>query len=271
MKKQEISKEIREKIIFNYVENKYGIIKSGKEFGLGERIVRRILQEGDIKLRTKEEALILQNKARRIMVNDNYFDTEDHNMAYILGILASDGTVRKKVNEVKLTLNENDAELLEKIKAEIDYVGNIRHYEDVKGFKNATLAFTSKKIKNKLAEYNIVPEKTLTFSFPQKLKKEYWIDFIRGYFDGDGSVGMAGEGLRWQICSATKDVLQTIVDFFEEEYEIPKVNIQVQQRVKPLYSIQYSTNSTKKIFQILYTPESLYLERKFKKFSDIVK
>lgn len=268
---KQVNKEIREKIVDNYCNKKWGILKSGREFRIGERVVRRILLEERVSLRTKEEALILQNKGRRIKVNDNYFDIESPNMAYVLGILASDGTVRKKINEIKLTLNEDDSELLEKIKEEIGYEGKIRHYEDKKGFKNATLAFTSKEIKDKLSEYNIIPAKTFNFLFPTKLNRMYWIDFIRGYFDGDGSVGTAGQALRWQVCSATTDVLEKIVEFFNSEYDIPKVNIQTQQRKNPLYVIQYSTNSTKRIFDILYTPNTLYLKRKKDKFSNIVK
>lgn len=270
MKKQ-VSSEVRKGILNNYCNKQWGILKSGREFEIGERVVRRILLEEGVPLRTKEEALILQNKSRRIKINDDYFNKETPNMAYILGILASDGTIRKNINEVKLTLQERDSQLLEDIKKELEYEGNIRHYEDRKGYKNATLAFTSEKIKKQLAEYNIVPEKTFTFTFPTNLNKKYWIDFIRGYFDGDGSVGYTGNALRWQVCSANPDVLKKIVDFFYEEYDIPKINIQVQYRQSPLYNIQYSTNSTKKIYDILYTPNSLSLERKRKKFSDIVK
>ena len=39
---------------------------------------------------------------RKYLVNDNYFDIENERMAYLLGFLASDGTVRKNSNEIKL-------------------------------------------------------------------------------------------------------------------------------------------------------------------------
>ena len=67
---KQVSKEIREKIVDNYCNKKWGILKSGREFRIGERVVRRILLEERVSLRTKEEALILQNKGRRIKVND---------------------------------------------------------------------------------------------------------------------------------------------------------------------------------------------------------
>lgn len=35
-----------------------------------------------------------------IYVNDNYFSTQNSNMAYIMGFLAADGNVSKKGNRV---------------------------------------------------------------------------------------------------------------------------------------------------------------------------
>lgn len=92
-------------------------------------------------------------------------------MAYILGLLASDGTIRKNINEIKLTLNEDDSEILERIKKELSFEGNVRHYEDSKGFKNATIAFTSAEIKKDLAKYNIIPQKLLLLLFQPILIK----------------------------------------------------------------------------------------------------
>lgn len=271
MKKQ-VSKDIQDKIVYNYTILNKGIAASGKEFGLGMAATKTILKDNGVKIRTQQESAVLSNKNRAKKINHDYFKTESSNMAYILGLLASDGTVRKNINEIKLTLNEDDSEILERIKTELQFEGNIRHYEDSKGFKNATIAFTSAEIKKDLSKYNIVPQKTFTFIFPTILKKQYWIDFIRGYFDGDGSINATAQGLRWQVCSATNNVLQVIVDFFYDEYNIPKVKIQSQQRSQnTLYTIQYSTNATKKIFDILYTPNSLYLKRKYDKFVSIVK
>lgn len=270
MKKQ-VEDKIREKVIYNYTLNNYGLIKSGREFNIGERAVRRILKEANIPIRSVEAAAVLTNQSRRILINDNYFDNESSNMAYILGFIASDGTVRKDINEIKITINEIDTELLEKIKNELQYQGDLRHYEDSKGFKNVTLAFTSQKIKSKLAEYNIIPQKTFNFIFPMKLNKKYWIDFIRGYFDGDGSVSTAGSNaIRWQICAATTNILDTIITFFTEEFSIPPVSVQIQQKVNPYYSIQYSTNATKMIHSHLYTPNSIYLKRKKDKFDSLI-
>lgn len=269
----QLSQEVIDKIIYDYTINKYGLIKTGKNNGVGERIVRRVLLENKIYIRSRSEAAIVSNIQRRqFNVDDNYFSTENSNMAYLLGFLASDGTVDKKNNRIKIGLSSIDKEFLVKIKEELKYEGDILNYITVNGFSVSELTFTSQQIKKDLARYNIVPNKTFTFKFPKNLNKKYWIDFIRGYFDGDGSVSTAGNNaIRWQICSATKNVLETIVDFFYEEYHIKKVSILEQPRKNnTLYYFQYSTNATKEIFSILYKKNSLKLPRKYLKFKELI-
>lgn len=269
----QLPQEVVDKIIYDYTINKYGLIKTGKNNGVGERIVRRVLLENKIHIRSRGEAAILSNIQRRqFNLNDNYFSIENSNMAYLLGFLASDGTVDKKNNRIKIGLSSVDREFLVKIKEELNYEGDILDYTTSNGFLISELTFTSQQIKKDLAKYNIIPNKTFTFKFPKNLNKKYWVDFIRGYFDGDGSVSTAGNNaIRWQICSATKDVLETIINFFYEEYHIKKVSILEQPRKNStLYYFQYSTNATKEIFSILYKKDGLKLSRKYLKFKELV-
>jgi len=268
----QLSQKVIDKIIYDYTVNRYGLIKTGKQNGVGERIVRRVLLENKIHIRSQSEAAIIANIQRRqFNLNDNYFSSENERMAYLLGFLASDGTVDKKNNRIKISLSSVDKDFLIAIKKELEYEGDILDYQTSNGFGVSELTFTSQQIKKDLAKYNIVPNKTFTYTFPEKLTKKYWIDFIRGYFDGDGSVSTTGpHAIRWQICAANKQVLEKIIDFFYEEYGIEKVSILVQMREHPLYYFQYSTTATKKIFSILYKENSLKLPRKYFKFKELV-
>ena len=271
--KTQLSQKEIDIVIDAYCNKKYGLVKTGKLIGVNQRIVRKVLIENNIHIRSLAEA----NKAnaintRKYKVNDDYFDKESHNMAYILGFLAADGTVSRNGNRIKIGLSSVDRGFLESIRKELGIESSIFDYETSNGYLVSELSFTSSKIKQKLSEYNVIPGKTETFTFPTNLNKEYWIDFIRGYFDGDGSVGTAGpSAIRWQICSHRPHVLETIVNFLYEEYNIPKVSIQKNKKGNSfLYTIQYSNNSTRKIYQILYTDSSLYLPRKFEKFKSII-
>ena len=214
----------------------------------GQDVIRRCLQKYGL-YRTQQQ--VVQERGPKYPIDESFFKEQSHDMIYLLGFLAADGTVRKNGNEIKLTLSATDVTFLEYWQKRLG--GRpIKTYETQEGHKNSTWAFTSKKVKDILSEYNIVPNKTFTFTFPSKIKKEFYKDFIRGYFDGDGSVSTAGKSaIRWQLCSATKDILQKTIDFFAE-FDIPKPEIYTTHKRNTLYYIQYSSIPTKKIYDILY-------------------
>ena len=229
-----------DQIVQDYLSKTLSITRIAKKHGCSTYMVNKILDKYHIE-RYDYHLVLPQNKVK-FPVKEDYFDTENEKMAYILGILASDGTVRKNRNEIKLTLSAVDKEYLETLRNEVGG-RDIKEYQDQKGFKNVTWIFTSKRIKEALEKYNIVPEKTYSFTFPKKLNKKYWRDFIRGYFDGDGCISTAGpSAIRFQIGSKTKDVLETIVSYFEE-CGIPKT--QIYKRQDNFYYFQYSSSATR--------------------------
>lgn len=269
----QLPQETVDKIIYDYTINQYGLEKTGKNNGVSAYITRRILLDNKIHIRSRGEAAQISNVQRRKHnVNDDYFSIENSNMAYLLGFLASDGTIDKKNNRIKIGLSSVDRDFLVTIKNELNCESNIFDYVTSNGYPVSELCFTSKKIKQELLKYNIIPNKTFCFKFPKNLKREYWIDFIRGYFDGDGSISTSGpSAIKWQICSVTKDVLQTIIDFFYEEYKIEKPCILERKSSKhKVYYFQYSSVPTRKIFSILYSKDCLKLPRKYLKFKELV-
>ena len=42
--------------------------------------------------------------------------------------------------------------------------------------------------------YNVFPNKSLKMVFPDNIPKEYIKDYIRGFFDGDGSIYFTKKG-----------------------------------------------------------------------------
>lgn len=269
--KYDVPQDIQIKIIQNY-NNGMGLIASGTEFGIGYYKVKKILEDHNIHIRNKREGIQARNVAlRKYHFNENYFKNINANVAYVLGFLAADGSISLNSNCIKITLAEKDSELLEKIKKEFEYDGVIKHKTTNDGFDIATLEVNSAIYKEDLKRYNIVPNKTFSFSISENIPKQYWIDFIRGYWDGDGTICTAGKNaIRSSLCGANKQTLEQIVEFLETYYDIPKVSIQMAMRKNPLYYIQYSSNSTKKLFEAFYYSDNiLFLERKYKKFCEL--
>ena len=253
-RKQLTSEQIN-KIIYLYTVEHRGQLYCAKAAGLGNstRVVKRVLKENNIHIRNFSEAAVESNQNRAYFKNKEYFDYESPNMAYIMGFLASDGNISKRDNGIKIALSSVDREILEKIKKEIEIENDIIDTITNNGFPISTLTWSCKQHKEKLASYGIIPNK---------------------YFDGDGSINLLSSGYwRWQICSVKENFLQWIIDFLYDEYQIPKVNVLHDEchGKNGIYYFQYSTNAAKQIYNILYTPNSLYLKRKKEKFDKIIK
>lgn len=261
-------------VIHFYVEEGRGKNFCAKKAGCTVRAVSKILEDNNIKIRDRKEANALSGD-RIVTLNKGYFSVQSHNMAWMLGFLAVDGTIRKGENEIKIGLSIKDKEILEKIKNEIGTDRKVKEYTTSNGFDCCQLTWTCQQHKKDLAKYNIVPAKTFILTPPYKLEEKYYLDYIRGYFDGDGSVSQIGKDkryYRWRLCSATKKILEFTIDVFEK-YGIPPVKIHSSSNGKNiLYEIEYATASSKKIYNLLYqNPNTLFLARKKNRFEELIK
>lgn len=125
-------------------------------------------------------------------LDDSVFDIMNPKSAYWLGMLASDGCVHKNKNKISINAQEPDREHIEAFASFLKYSGKVNfRYAEAKGIKypSVYLEIHSKHIKNKLAEYGIVPAKSnLDIDYLSYIPDEYKIFFIFGYLDGDGSI-----------------------------------------------------------------------------------
>lgn len=267
--------EQKEFMIYNYVTLKRGVNAIGRDMGISGITVQRHLKKMGVKIRTLQEAT---QDFRSYSVNDNFFKTQSHDMAYILGLLASDGCVSKKTNHLNLDLSIIDEEILYKIKKALDFEGSIERYINSGGHEYSRLKICSPQMKKDLAHYGIVPAKTYTLQPPYFLDEKYYISYIRGYFDGDGCIYANYDKYTydWYICGAKKDVLEWMQSVLLNKYGISSSLNSVAGVLKggdDFYSIHiYKKNDIAKLFEILYVPNSLFLQRKYdimKNFYDI--
>lgn len=265
-------------IVKLYTEEKRGQLYCAKAVGsTNVKKIKEVLHKYHIPIRNFSQAATVSNKNRALKKNEEYFKIQSHNMAWLLGFLASDGTVSSSDNTIKIGLSAKDKEILEKIKQEVEIENKIVERTTKDGFDCVDLHWTCAEHKKDLNKFGITPNKTYTLKPPQELQEKYYIDYIRGYFDGDGSVNLIHShgkpvSLRWQICGASKEILEWIVDVLYIYYNIPKVSIlnSTANRKNLCYYFQYSTIATKEIYKILYTKNSLYLKRKKELFEKII-
>lgn len=267
MKKRIFTQEEIDKVIYNYTVLNMGQKRAGAEFHMNDRMVKRLLLENNIPIKSIKETNVSKYK-----INNNYFSKQGHNQAYIIGFLGADGNISQKDNRIDLELFSADFEILEKIREEIELERPIKVYECTDGYIKNKLYFHSAQIKKDLMTYGLVPNKTYSkdYHFPHKLEKKYIIDYIRGMFDGDGSVKKTGHSLTFQVDSSSKEVVEEIQKFLLEEYNI-KTQITTNKKVNVLlYRLYCYGTEARKIYDILYTPNSLFLKRKYEKWQELI-
>ena len=269
------TEEQKDFMVYNYTVLKKGVNAIGRDLGVSGITVKRHLKKMGVKIRNLQESM---QECRAYNVNDNYFKTQSHNMAYILGFIASDGCISKDTNHIIFDIQECDEEILYKIKEELEYEGPIRHYTNNSGCKYSRLKICSSIIKRDLEYYGITPKKTFTLRPPLFLDEKYYISYIRGYFDGDGCIYINHQKYKynWYICGARKEVIEWIMEILLNKYGIISrlhSSTKVLSHGDPFYSAQiYKKDTIQNLFKILYVPNSLYLERKYlamKNFYDI--
>lgn len=263
-----LTKEQEDKIIYNYTILHYGQKKSGAFIPVSDKIVKKVLIKNNIPIKSIQETNV-----NKFFINHNYFQNQTNNMAYWIGILASDGSVNKKENQIYIELKREDRELLEKLNVDIQNERPVKDYETSNGYENSKLYFYSKQIKEDLKQYHIIPNKTydLNYSFPEKINKEFLFDYVRGLFDGDGSIKMTGSTITWQVDVGKKEIAKNIVKLFKESQvelsisELKKKNITIYR----VYG--YTTEKCKKIYKLLYeTKSNLFMKRKKDKFEKLL-
>lgn len=132
------------------------------------------------------------SRKKNTIIYDNFFDKIDTEIkAYLLGFIAADGNIYKHKHSESYYLNvsvhEKDLYIIQLLQMYISPTVKIQHKPEKKQVK---IAICSKKLFDSLYMLGIVPNKTYkeihTIALLQDNVKPH---FIRGFFDGDGTIG----------------------------------------------------------------------------------
>lgn len=243
--------------------------KLKKKYHCSDNAILRILKQNNIKIRSIQEA----NGNVNYTLNVDFFRTPSHNLGYLLGFLAADGTVHMKENMICLELQQSDKEILGKLRIVIGNNRPISEYTTKRGYKNSKLYFYNREVKDILKTYRIVPNKTYDdyFGFPDKLPKEYLPDYLRGFTDGDGCFKITGVSPTWQIDSTSRSFIEEWKKYLDSLgiYCMIASNKKTNVILYRLYC--YGNEKVKKIYNLLYgnNPE-LFLVRKKERVEEIL-
>lgn len=273
----EVPQELQNQIIALY-EQGYGLDRIVESLKLTFSFdkVRSILIDNGVHIRNvKESAYVkLMPDLRKYPINDNYC-LESHNGAWLLGFIAADGylpTTKGAKNKIVITLQRADEDILHMIAQEIKYMGPIYQYNQKlndKEYPVSSLSFTSKKLREQIEKYGIKNNKTFEFNQIPDLPNEYKIDFIRGFFDGDGSIYESNRRIGSSFSSASFNLLDEIQQFLQQNFDIKGRNISGTNRKHIIYDLRYHKEDTYKLGIAFYNNDHIALPRKKKKFFEL--
>lgn len=124
-------------------------------------------------------------KERKYLLNKIFFDNWSPEMAYVLGFWFADGYMRHE-KSYRIVFNSRDYNLLLQIKKCFSCNYFIKRYQRRDGIDYQLILY-SKHLYQELLTLGGMRCKSKKMRFP-KVPKQCLADFIRGYFDGDGSV-----------------------------------------------------------------------------------
>ena len=256
------TKECDINLLSKMYENGQSSYSLQEKFNLSANTILNKLKQTNVKIRKRKYSL-----------DESMFDFIDNEWkSYFLGLMFADGCVRLPESgwRTSISLHEKDKEILEKLCIHIYGNKNLKYQKpkivkskNGKTYNNSgayTLSINSKKIIKKLISYGCSPQKSLTLDWPVNIPENLLNHFIRGYFDGDGSVCAR------TISFVSSDLFcQKLKKFLDDKLHInTKLTKRLYEKVSRLSLHKMKEN--KILYDYLYGNATLFLERKRSKF-----
>lgn len=252
----------------------------------GLMALRRRLQDMgiDTTKNMKKYSEKLSKIKKQYDIDEYVFDVIDtEEKAYWLGFLFADGYNHESKNCIALRLQEEDNEILEKLKIFLKTNTPIYTFTRITRVnklvkKYCELNIRSVYLSKQLAKLGCVQGKTYCLEFPDWLNPDLYSHFLRGYFDGDGCFSVKDRLDRRKSYGKSMNFQTTITGRFEFIKKCEEIisnntgiNIGKIQTFKNNYavSLHYNgKNQTKKVLDFLYKNATIYLQRKYNKYKE---
>ena len=203
---------------------------------------------------------------------DIFYNGWDEFNAQFFGLIMSDGCLRKEGRNktawaVRLSLK--DIEFIDELHKNI-CVGNKVQFTS-RGAGCATIKYRNSNSINFMIRHGLAEAKSLTLQFPKNIPDEYLNHFIRGFFDGDGSIVARttkyNTYFQVSITSGSYDFLQILQSVLKDKYNITSQIYADGRITNKAYYLRITKHSEIcKFRSMIYKDATTYLDRKYQKF-----
>lgn len=240
--------------------------------------------DGGINRVLRQLGITRRNGIQSTIDHDYFEEIDTERKAYWIGFILADGSVHKReyqrgtyTNILRVELKISDKYLLDELAKDLKSDRTVKEYKvdekrgDFKAKHNGYITFSSKKVGDDLSKYGIIPNKTLKLKELPDIKEELMPHFIRGYFDGDGSVyiNSKSQALRTSFYG-THDFVENIHLFLKKKLNLRDKSIIDQKEAKVSF-VSYSKEESEKIYHYMYKDSTIFLKRKKEIFESKIK
>ena len=314
--------DLEDYLRYEYVRKRRSMIDIAKQLGCTRQAVSKALKKFGIDPRTQSDAADLALRRgkkkvvrvdesghetiqvmQRIDVNHNFFSLWFPQMAWVLGLVFTDGNIdpgwkieshRRSHSAPHLRISQKDPEILLKVltlmecNAKLIYSKERRYGSTVAGALY-TLNLSSDVIYHDLVSLGVTPNKSLTMMFPE-VPQEFVSHFIRGCWDGDGTVHVPKDGDRNKayagIVSGSLDFMTGMVQrlsdvdikrrsgrHFKGSYRHRLQPLDIYENHGSYHIMAKGRDNLTNLFHYLYdgVDSSMRLERKYLNFLEIMR
>ena len=221
----------------------------------------------------RKNGIYVRNLQNECKFNEHIFDIIDtEEKAYWLGFIFADGYIssckeNKKPNyQFEISLKADDVSHLKKFNTFMQHIYNNVKISTVKcgnvECKRCRWSVRNKHLWETLNSYGCTPNKSLTLQFPKEeffVDKKLIVDFIRGYWDGDGCITYLNKEHTQMSISAlgTESFIKKLNDYFPNKITI------FHEKNKSTWTIAAQHRTAFKTIYYLYENSTIYLDRKY--------
>lgn len=205
-------------------------------------------------------------------------DIQTEAQAYWCGFIMADGCVstNEEINscEICIKLQAGDADHLRKFNKSIKGNVPVTLFDDWivrPGETEETISHQcqirlySQEMFHDLEKYGVIPNKSLIKQFPKNIPDNLMNHFIRGYFDGNGSISFKENKYRsCSFCTGSEIFANDMSNYINEK--VCKTSKIYKSKRANCFSFNVSSyDSTYAFLNYLYKDATIYLDRKFQK------
>lgn len=203
----------------NLLRDKVDLVKQLHNEGKSQEEIAKITGHQGPSICNLIKKLNLEPRDWKYHVDEHFFDVIDsQEKAYVLGWFYSDGCVNNK-GKLRIQLQSEDRIILEQIRELMKYDGPL-HEIPARGTTKAMtgLCINRKPLCDSLIALGCVPRKSLILNFPtlDMVPKYLQNHFVRGYFDGDGSISMTRKRSGYIAITSTDVFLHGLQEILKE-------------------------------------------------------